>query len=114
MTTQTLPELVAAKRAELGLSLRQAAEKSQGMVSPSHLSYLERGINVDVSDRILAGLSIALDIPLPKLRRAAGITPTVLPPFEVPERASRLSPRERRLVVELIDTLLAAHGEGRK
>lgn len=113
-TDATLRELVSVKRAELGLSYRKAAEKSQGMVSSSHIGYIERGIPLDVSDRILAGLSLALDIPLPQLRRAAGLTPRVPEPFVLPERASRLTSRERRLVMEVVDTLLAAHSEGRK
>lgn len=105
----TLAELVAARRAELGLSLRQVAEKSQGLTSPSHIGYIEQGNVVDVSDRVLTGLSVALDLPVGQVRRAAGLQPSEPRPFVVPERAGRLNARERKLVLALIDTLLAAH-----
>lgn len=110
MTGASLAALVTSRRAELGLSLRQVATKSQGLVSPSHIGYLERGhLDRAISDRVLTGLSVALDLPLADLRRAAGLSGRQLPPFEVPERANRLNTRERKLVLNLIDTLLAAH-----
>jgi transcriptional regulator with XRE-family HTH domain len=112
MTAATsLAELVATRREELGLSLRQAAEKSGGLVGPSTLNSIERGDSRQVTDRVIAGIATGLDLPESRVRRAAGLSAQVLPPFEVPARANRLNARERRLVLQLIDTLLAARGE---
>lgn len=68
--TTPLAALVAARRAELGLSLR--ALQGRSGVHYSHLSKVESG-----SDRAgvgaLAGLSVGLDVPLSDLLQAAGI-----------------------------------------
>lgn len=107
MTSETLAELVAAKRGELGLSYRQAAERSQGLISHSRLAAIENGEDRGVSDALLRGISTALDLPISRVRKAAGAPPTDRP-FTLPARANRLTPRERRLVLNLVDTLLAA------
>lgn len=106
----TLAELVASRREELGLSLRQAAEKSGGRVSSSGLHSIERGMSTAITEETVTGLSEALDLTLASVRRAAGLAQTSsLPPFIVPARANRLNMRERKLVLNLIDTLLEAH-----
>lgn len=109
MTTSALAALVRAQRAELGLSLRQAAEKSGGLVGPSTLNAIERGEPRRVTDRIITGIATALELPESKVRRAAGLAAQAMPPFVLPARAQRLTARERRLVLNLVDTLLAAH-----
>lgn len=109
MTTQPLSALVADARAHAGLSLRQVAEASGGLLSKTHVAAIERGDTVRVTDRTLAGLAMALGLSAAKLRAAAGLSSRVLPPFEVPSRANRLSLRERKVVLAVIDALLAAH-----
>lgn len=110
MSAVTLAELVAARREELELSLRQAAEKSGGLVSSSGLHSIERGMSVAITEATVVGLAEALDLAPNTIRRAAGLAQTsLLPPFTVPARANRLNMRERKLVLNLIDTLLEAH-----
>lgn len=106
-----LASLVTERRAELGISLREAADRSGGLVSKSQIAAIERGETTTVTDKTVRGLALALDVPVPRVWAAAGVRPSRLRPFEVPERANRLNARERRLVLTLIDTLLAAHEE---
>lgn len=108
----SLAELVAERREQLGMSLRGAAEASGGLVSKTHLAAIETGETTAVSDRMLRGIALALELPLGRVREAAGVRPA-LRPFSCPERADRLNARERRLVISLIDTLLAAREEPR-
>lgn len=109
MTTATLPDLVADRREQLGLSLRQVADASGGLVSKTHIAAVERGDLVVPSDRILRGLALALSLDVKTVFNAAQRSLRELPPFTLPEKASRLNARERRLVLSLVDTLLAAH-----
>lgn len=109
MTAKTLATLVADRREQLGVSLREVADASGGLVSKTHVSAVERDELHVPSDRVLRGLALALDLPVETVFSAAGRSAKVLPPFKVPDRAQRLNVRERRLVLELIDTLLAAH-----
>lgn len=106
-TVESLPELIRRRREQLGVSLREAAERSDGMISHSRLGEIEGGGLGAISDRLLEGIARGLDLHLSAVRAAAGVPPRVRP-FVVPDRANRLNPRERRLVLELIDTLLAA------
>lgn len=108
----TLAELVSARRHELGLSLRQAAERSGGLISHGHLGGIESdAVQRTPSDRVLRGISAALDIPITELRRAAGVPPRQTP-FTLPDRARQLSAKERRLVLQLVDALLDARKRG--
>lgn len=89
--------------------MREVADKSGGLLSKTHVAAIERGDTVRVTDRTLAGLSMALGVSAAKLRVAAGLSARVLPPFQLPARADRLSLRERKVVLAMIDVLLAAH-----
>lgn len=105
----TLADLIAGQRRKLGLSVRQAAEKSGGRISASRLNSVEHGA-IPAEDRILAGLADALGLPLAKVRAAAGRDRAApLPPFTLPDRADRLNARERKTVLAVVDALLAAH-----
>lgn len=112
MSVPSLADLIADRRAELGLSLRQAAEKSGGLVGYTTINDIERGGTRRVNDQTITGLATALDLSEARIRRAAGLSAQQLPPFEMPSRANRLNARERRLVLSVIDTLLAAHERG--
>jgi transcriptional regulator with XRE-family HTH domain len=75
----SLSELVAARRAELGLSLRALQERSG--IHYSHLSKVESGSD-GPGIAALAGLSRGLDLPLGELLGAAGISANLgLPSF---------------------------------
>lgn len=68
--SDTLASLVAARRAELGLSLRGLGERSG--VHYSHLSKVESGQD-GLGLNGLAGLSVGLELPLSELLQASGV-----------------------------------------
>jgi transcriptional regulator with XRE-family HTH domain len=107
--TESLADLVARVRADKGLSLRQVADASGGLISHTRVQAIEDGNDARVSDRVLRGLAAGLGISLKSLRTAAGFSDPTARPFTIPERANRLTQRERRLILEMIDTLLEAH-----
>lgn len=75
----SLPNLLAARRAELGLSLRALQDRSG--VHYSHLSKLESGGD-GAGVATLAGLSRGLELPLAELLAAAGVAANLgLPSF---------------------------------
>lgn len=108
----SLADLVRSRREELSLSYREAATRSGGLISHGRLAAIESGDDHHVSDRLLQGISVGLDIPITKVRKAAG-APPMQRPFKLPDRASRLSSRERKLVLELVEVLLAKGGDSR-
>lgn len=122
MTTETLQDLVAGRLAELGspgrpMSGRQAAERSGGRVSHSTINNIVNGKHSGrLDDRTIEGLALALDVTRSRVERAAGLYREGRPaaPFQLPPRANRLTLRERRLVIEVMDSLLAAREEGRQ
>lgn len=109
--TDTLSELVEARREELGLSFAALAAASGGLVSKSHAAAIEAGDLHVPSERVLRGLALALDLPVDRVFTAAGrqYQKQDLGRFTLPEKADRLNARERKLVLSLIETLLAAH-----
>jgi transcriptional regulator with XRE-family HTH domain len=107
----TLAELLANRREQLGMSTRDVADSSAGLVSKTTVAAIESGTMRVVSDRVLDGLAIALDLTPSRVYSAAHRRQQQLPPFTVPDRADRLNARERKLVLSLIDTLLAARDQ---
>ena len=91
-----LPDLIASRRTELGLSLRALQERSG--VHYSHISKVESGDDM-VGLAGLAGLSRGLELPLSELLRAAGISANLgLPSFAgyLDAVAPGLAPPQRR------------------
>jgi transcriptional regulator with XRE-family HTH domain len=110
---ETLADLVARRRAELGMSTRAVERASGGLVRHSSVGEIERGMRSRPGERTLQGLARALRLPERQLREAARLGGgPVGRPFVLPDRADRLTARERRLVLELVEVLLAAR-EGR-
>lgn len=106
--TRALPELVRTERAKLGLSLREVAARSGGLVTSSTVHAIEKGQRGSVDDRTLEGLALGLGLPAHVVDRAAGAPASDDgAPFVLPRRANRLNRREREHVLELVDLLLA-------
>jgi transcriptional regulator with XRE-family HTH domain len=105
----SLADLVRDARTDRKMSLRDVETASGGTVGFSQVSRIEQGQHASVKQRTLVGLSTALGIPMEKLRAANG-DPVKVPkePFVLPERASLLPMKDRRLVLALVDGLLAA------
>lgn len=105
----TLSELVAAERQRQGLSLRQVADRSGGLITSSTVHAVERGDRQTFEDDTLDGLAKALDLPIDRVRKAAGVRrPDTDELFVLPRRAQRLNRRERQVVLDVVDALLEA------
>lgn len=92
------------------LSLRKAAKKAEDAgwpVSYSTLSLIKRGQRVGaIQDGTLRGIAAGFDIPLTRVRKAAGMPAKEHPVFELGESANRLNARQRQLVVDFVNMLL--------
>ena len=91
--------------------MREAARRTHGKISHSHLARIAHGQTVRVRTGTLVALSGALGIPIGALRAANGSEPSVRHPFVLPERASELNAGERRAVASMVAALLAAHDQ---
>ncbi|KRF05594.1 hypothetical protein ASH00_09000 [Arthrobacter sp. Soil782] len=77
------------------------------VVSNTSISKYLRAVPEEPSEKILQAFSVALGIPMTKLRAAAGLPTGELEPFVLPESANRLNTRQRELVLHTIRVLLA-------
>lgn len=103
-----LAELVTQERERLGLSLREVAERSGGLVCRSTVHAVERGTHQTYDERTLQGLAHGLSLPEHVVEKAAGVPVSDADkPFVLPARANRLTRKEREHVLELVDLLLA-------
>jgi transcriptional regulator with XRE-family HTH domain len=103
----TLQQLVKTERARLGLSLREVADRSGGLLSSSTIHSIEQGQRTSVEDDTLDGLARGLSLPLGRVARAAGVGDSDTDePFVLPRRAQRLTRKEREHVLALVDLLL--------
>ncbi|MGL5828861.1 MAG: hypothetical protein ACRC0L_04740 [Angustibacter sp.] len=108
-----LKELMEKRLRDLGtdrgpLSARQAAGRSDGLVSYETLRLLLRGQHSGVISRDTAqGIAQALEVPLEQVLRLAGQR-VPLGPFTLPERADTLVPAERAVVLSVVDAILDA------
>ncbi len=104
-----LQHLVLDRLATLDISQREAARRSNGMITYTTIGMIASGRHSGhISERTAQGLALALDIPESKVRDAAHMTRrTPQTEFRLPRKANRLSPRSRRAVLSMIDALLA-------
>ena len=105
----TVADLVRAALDRKNLSIRDAAARTDGRLSHSQIARILRGQSAQCQPGTLRALSDALNIPITKLRKANGHQPRVPTLFKLPERANELNIAERRVVVNMIGALLAAH-----
>lgn len=107
-----LSALVVSRLVELGLSARAAADRSRGRVSYSTLRNIARGTHGGrITDRVAEGISLALEVPLPRVYEAAK-APQPMSRWDWPERFDRLVPEERRLIEDMASALLRAYDRG--
>jgi hypothetical protein len=115
---RNLQNLVERRLRELGnargpLSARQAAEKSEGLVSYETLRLLLRGQHSGrISRETAEGMAKALDVPLDDVLAVAGQR-IPLGPFVLPTRADTLTPPERQTVLSVVDAILNAADQER-
>lgn len=103
-----LQRLVKTRLKQLGLSYREAAKRSDGMASHATFYQLATGQHSGrVSDRTINGLALALELSAREVREAAGLGDQEEPPeFRLPKRAGRLTQRQRRVILAMVDALL--------
>lgn len=107
-----LQELVANTRATLGRSLREAAERSGGLVSHATINNIELGRhNGQLDESTIRGLALALDLSQTQIREAAGLSRTAPSEFRLPKKANRLTPSGRAAILRMVDALLEEHQE---
>jgi len=106
-----LAQLIRSSLAEADIDFRTAAGRTEGLISPSNLNRYATGKASNPSSSTLLGISIATGRPLDEVRAAAGV-PVTPGPFELPDRAHRLTVRERQAVITVIDAMLDARGSG--
>lgn len=104
----SLQQLVASRLAELDRSMRAAATK--GDISVTTISNIVSGKHTGrVTDEIIAGLAQGLDLSPRVVAEAAGRSSYEVPTeFVLPERAARLSASSRRVLMDMMDSLLRA------
>lgn len=120
VAVKTLQDLVNERLAALGdgrrpLSQRDAAARSNGQVSHEIIGQLSRGSHSGkLTDRVVAGLALALDVPRSDILRAMDRQRYVgQTPFVAPDRWQRLTHSQRKVVLAVGDALLSAYEEGR-
>lgn len=117
-SAETLQDLVLRRLLELGnangpMSAKAAADRSRGGVSYELLRLIARGKHGGgITDRVAEGISLALDVPVSVVYRAAR-KPRPDSRWEMPERFDRLSVAERRAVERVAGAILDAYDRGR-
>jgi hypothetical protein len=105
----SLSQLVSRRLADLGLTGREAAARSGGLISHGHIYSIAKGGQPRrMREDTLRGLALALDLPLGEVQKAAGLPPEAK--LKLPERAKYLSPKSQKVLADLASTLLAAEG----
>jgi transcriptional regulator with XRE-family HTH domain len=102
----SLQDLVTSRLAELGLSYRAAAARSGGFVSHAHLSNIAKGRSGRIAADKLRGVALAIDVPLSVVEEAAFKGPDSDPEFRLPKKANKLTDRDRKAVLAIVNALL--------
>lgn len=108
----TLQQLVVDRLRELDRSMRAAAHK--GGISVATISSIANGKHTGrLTDEVIAGLAKGLDLPARRVASAAGRGAYEVPTeFVLPDRAHRLTSTSRRVLMDMMDSLLRAQEQG--
>lgn len=108
----SLQRLVADRLAELDRSYREAARQSGGLVSHGTLQKIATGQHSGrIEESTLRGIALAIDVPVSVARECSG-TRDDFGDFHLPERASKLRPKQRKALLAMMDALLDDLAEG--
>lgn len=106
-----LRKLILDELAKQKLSLREAAARSEGLVSHSTLGLIAQGRHSgNLTDKTLAGIALALNQPVGKVRTAYGLPAKEPQPFVLPDKAAYLNPKQQRAILAMIDAFLEGNG----
>lgn len=89
-----------------GGRIAQEARKRGVAVAYTSIAKYLRSAPQSPSESVLEAFSVALKIPMVQLREAAGIPVGELEPFVLPERANRLTARQREVILHMVRVLL--------
>lgn len=89
-----------------GRRIAQEAHRHGVEVAYTSIAKYLRSVPQTPSESVLEAFSVALKIPMVQLREAAGIPPGELEPFVLPERANRLTLRQREVILHMVRVLL--------
>ena len=104
-----MQKLVNERLQALGLSYRAAAARANGLLSHTTIQRIANGDSAGSwSTKTLRGLSLALDVPLSEVEKAAQV-PAQGTKFRVPPEWDRLTQPERAAVQAMVNALLKAH-----
>lgn len=110
-----LAQLIQARMDELGIRYgRELARRTEsapgGAVNQSTIAKYRSGVLQQPDERTLRSLAHALNVPVRRLREAAGL-PTDAPehPFVLPPEADYLTAKEREAVLGVVRVLLDRH-----
>jgi transcriptional regulator with XRE-family HTH domain len=85
----------------------QAVAESKGVrVTNTSISKYLRGEPETPSEKVLQAFSVALGIPMTRLREAAGVPAGEPVPFILPKNANRLTLKQRELILHTVRVLL--------
>lgn len=90
---------------------RGLARESGDLFTYNTAAKILNGSHGAPSEPVIQGLALVLRSDLGLIRQLAGLAPHSLGPFVLPDRAARLSRRQRDAVIELIDVILEAQAE---
>lgn len=105
-----LQKLVIDRMADLDLSYRAAAARTDGLISHGTLNYIALGQQKpgSITGRTIRGLALALDLPVSKVEKAVADSGDALPvEFRMPKKADKLTPKQRKAVLAFVNALLA-------
>jgi hypothetical protein len=94
--------------AELNLTYRGAADRSEGLVSFGTINQIATGRHTGrLTPRAQRGLALALDVPLGKIEQVYAESqdaPAAM--YRLPERANQLSPKQFKALLAVMDGFL--------
>lgn len=104
-----LQKLVNDRRAELNLSYRAAAARSNGLISHSSLNFIANGQMraESLGPQLIRGLALALDVNVSEVERTVKASGgKLVTEFRLPKKADKLSPSQRKAVLAFVHALL--------
>lgn len=112
---EALRRLILDELARQNISFRDAADRSKGLVSYGTLHTIAKGRHTGgtISDRVLTGIALALDVPVRQVRDAYGIESVEPVGFELPDKSKYLTPKQRRAVLAMVDAFLDGNDAGK-
>lgn len=94
--------------AELNLTYRAAADRSEGLISFGTINQIATGRHTGrLTPRAQRGLALALDVPLGKIQKVYEETQAApVETYRLPERANKLSPKQFKALLAVMDGFL--------